>query len=505
MAESAWWLGKIEECLESFEEAYRLYQDAEQPLRAAKSALYLALHALERGEAARGSGWITRVRRIVADQPDSPEYGYLLYFDMFAAMGEGDLDTATACARRMGDLARSCDDPNLGALSVVGMGRASVKQGNVRAGLSLLDDAMLAALSKRLDPLWAGAVYCHLMDACQELMDLRRAVEWTQAAKRRFDELPQANIYPGICRVHRAQVLQVQGDWESAEREAQQACTDMLHVHVLTAAEGHYECGEIRRLRGDLRGAEEEFKRAHQLGRDPQPGLALVRLAEGRTDLATGSIRAALAAETTDRLKRARLCAAQVEIALATGDIDTARTATVELEDTARVYDTRGLSASAQQARGLVSLADGELSAALSTLRLALRGWQELEAPYDAARTRMILVETYRALGDDGAARLELDAARDAFRRLGAPADGPDFAGTTDGSDRPGGLTDREIQVLRLVATGRSNREVAEVLFLSERTVHRHLSNIFAKLGVSTRTAAVGFAYDRGLVDQRRG
>lgn len=505
MAESAWWLGKIEECLDGFADAYRLYLDAGQPLRAARSALYLAIHALERGEAARGSGWIARVRRILADEPDSPEHGYLLYFDVFAAMGEGDLDTATAHARRMDDLARRCGDPNLAALSVVGLGRASVKRGDVREGLSLLDDAMLAALSERLDPLWAGAVYCHLMDACQELMDLRRAVEWTQAARRRFDELPQANIYPGICRVHRAQVLQVQGDWDSAEREAEQACTDLLHVHVLTAAEGHYEIGEIRRLRGDLPGAEESFKRAHQLGRDPQPGLALLRLAAGRIDIATDSIRAALVAATTDRLKRARLCAAQVEIALAAGDIETARTATAELETTAKVYDSAGLNASAQHGRGLVSLADGEPGEALSTLRQALRNWQEMDAPYDAARTRLSLAEAYRALGDDGASHLEVEAARNAFRSLGAPADGLYTTEARGGSQSPGGLTNREVEVLSLVAIGRSNKEIAEELFISERTVHRHLSNILGKLGVSSRTAAAGFAYDHGLVEQRRG
>ncbi|WP_162453557.1 helix-turn-helix transcriptional regulator [Phytoactinopolyspora mesophila] len=505
LAESAWWLGKIDECLDGFEEAHRRYMDAGQPLPATRSAFYLALHALERGESARGSGWLTRVRRTLADVPDSAEHGYLLYFDMFAAMGEGDLDTATAHATRMDELARRCDDPNLAALSVVGRGRALVKRGQVRDGLALLDDAMLAAVSQRLDPLWAGSIYCHLMDACQELMDLRRAAEWTQAATQRFDDLPQANILPGICRVHRAQVLQVQGDWDRAEHEASRACVDMLHVHVATAAEGHYEVGEIRRLRGDLAGAEQSFKRAHQLGRDPQPGLALLRLSEGRIDMATGSIRVALAAEATDRLKRARLCAAQVEITLAAGDVETARTATAELENIARIYDSAGLDASARNARGLVSLAEGEPGQALSSLRVALLSWQELDARYDAARTRLLLAEAYRALGDEGAAHLELEAARDAFNRLGAPMDVPFTTETGSGSALPGGLTNREVEVLRLVATGRSNKEIAAELVLSERTVHRHLSNILGKLGVSSRAGATGFAYDHGLVGRRRG
>ncbi|SNR59751.1 regulatory protein, luxR family [Haloechinothrix alba] len=504
-AKSAWWLGRIAECLEGFEEAYRRFLAAGQPLQAAMSALLLGIHSQERGETARGSAWLSRVRRLVADEPDSAVHGYLLYTDMFATMGDGDVENALSYARRMEALGNRLGDPNVAALGVLGQGRALVKQGLVGDGLSLLDEAMLAAVSDQLDPTWAGAIYCHLMDVCQELLDLRRAVEWTMVATRQLDVHPEVSTLPGICRVHRAQVLQVQGDWRRAEREASRACQDMSHVHVLSAAEGHYELGEIRRLKGDRTGAEESFKHAHRLGRDPQPGLALLRLTEGRVDVAVGSLRAALACERNDRLKRARLCAAQVEVATVAGDLTTAAGACAELESTAHAYGSSGLEATASQARGRVHLAEGSASEALAALRAACRSWQDLDAPYEAARTRVLIAEAYRALGDDSAVELELEAARVVFQRLGAATDARHAAERAASAPLPGGLSDREVEVLRLVATGRSNREIAAELVISEKTVHRHLSNIFGKLELSSRTAAAAFAYDHGLVSQRDG
>ena len=497
-AQSAWWLGKIEACLDAFETAYHRFLDVDEPLAAAMCAFYLALHSSGRGDAAKGSGWMARARRLIVDEPESAPYGYVLYFDTFSAMGGGDLDGATESAQQMEDLGRRLGDPDLAALGVLGRGRALVKAGQVATGMSLLDEAMLEALSGRLDPKWAGAIYCHLMDVCHELADVRRAAEWTDATNRWCEAIPDANLYPGICRVHRAQVMQVQGDWEQAELEASRACSDMLGVHIGTAAGGLYELGEIRRLRGDLTGAEAAFKQAHELGRDPQPGLALLRLAQGRADLAVASIRAALGS-TADNLARARLCIAQVEIALSAGDVDTARTATAELEHTAETYSSPGLQAASEQARGSVLLTQGQAADALLHLREACRRWQEIEAPYEAAKTRLLLADAYRALGDDDAAVLELDAADVVFQRLGAEGDAHDVAVRRAGTTLPAGLTPRELEVLRLLAAGRSNREIAAGLFLSERTVHRHVSNIFSKLDVSSRVAATVFAYERGL------
>ena len=499
LAEAAWWLGEIDESLAAFEQAYRRYLQAGQPRRAAMAAMFLAAHSTERGDLAIGSGWMGRVHRLLRDQPEGAEHGYPLYFDVFSAMAGGDLDGAVARARRMQEVGRRFGDPNLVAIGVLGQGRALIKQGRVDDGMALLDEAMLAALSDELHPVWTGGIYCHLMDACHQLVDLRRAGEWTQAATRWCERLPEAVLYRGVCRVHRAQVLQVRGAWEQAEREATRASSDLLGVHVGTVAEGHYQVGEVRRLRGDLSGAEEAFRRAHQLGRDPQPGLALLRLAQGRVDAASASIRVALAGETRDRLRRARLCAAQVEIALAAKDREAAHAASDELTATAAAYGSSGLEAASRQAQGAVLLADGQAAQALPTLRSACRLWQGLEAPYDTAKIRLLLAGASRALGDEDAAALELDAARVVFERLGAALDTRTVTKLLGRSGLPGGLTDREAEVLRLVAAGNSNREIAAVLVLSDKTVARHLSNIYTKLGLSSRTAATAYAFEHGL------
>jgi tetratricopeptide (TPR) repeat protein len=314
-AEAAWWLGAIDESLSTWAKAYELYLEAGQPLRAAMSAMFLALHSMERGDTATGAGWMSRMQRLLVGESEAAEHGYPLYFEIFALLGRGDLDGAMVTARRMQDIGRRFDDSNLLAIGLVGEGRVLIKGGAVGDGKALLDEAMLAALSDKLHPAWTGAIYCQLMDVCHELVDLRRAGEWTEAAQRWCEGLPEAVLYRGICRVHRAQVHQVQGAWEQAEHEALIACRDLQRIHLVTVAEGHYEIGELRRLRGDLGGAEEAFRRAHDLGRDPQPGLAQLRLAQGRVDAAVASIRAARAAATYDRLTSARLCAADVEIA----------------------------------------------------------------------------------------------------------------------------------------------------------------------------------------------
>jgi DNA-binding NarL/FixJ family response regulator len=341
--------------------------------------------------------------------------------------------------------------------------------------------------------------------AFSELADVRRAAAWTEATSRWLAGLPPAVLFTGICRVHRSQVLQRRGAWSQAEREAALVCRDLADLHVAGAAEGHYQLGELRRLRGDLAGAEDAYRHAHELGRDPQPGLALLRLAQGRAATAAASIRAALTAVVHDRLARAQLCAAQVEIALAAGDPDSAATACEELTGTASTYGSSGLEAAALQARGAVLLAGGRPEAALPTLRAACRRWTELDAPYDAARVRLLLAGAYRALGDADAALRELDAAGAVFERLGATPDADRAAPLRGRPALPAGLTAREAEVLALVAAGRTNREIAQLLVLSHKTVARHLSNIFAKLEVTSRTQAAAYAFEHGLATPERG
>lgn len=276
-------------------------------------------------------------------------------------------------------------------------------------------------------------------------------------------------------------------------------CEDLAGIGVASVAEAHYQLGELRRLRGELRSAEEAYTRARELGRDPQPGMALLCLADGRVDGARVSIRVALHAVGSNRLARARLCAAQVEIGLAAGDLDVARRACAELEDTAAVFGTSGLEAAALHARGAVVLAEDRASEALPALRAACRGWNAVGAPYEVARACRLLGRAYEALGDRDAAAAELSAARESFRRLGATVDADEVAVLLGDRSAPAGLTAREVEVLCLVAEGRTNREVAAELVLSEKTIARHLSNIFAKLGVSTRTEASAFAFEHRL------
>ena len=498
LAESAHWLGRVEEVLECYSEAYRLHLDAGARRAASQSAFMLAIYTRLVGKGAQADGWMARIQRLLADEEEGPEHGYPLYLETARLMGV-DLDAAFASAQRMQDLGRRFGDDTLLALGVFYEGRTLIKQARVREGLALLDEAMLAALSDKLKPMWTGAIYCGLIAACHELVDHRRAREWTDATREWCSPLPVASLYPGICRVHTAELMAVHGAWEQAEAEALQACEDMLGIDVFAVADGWYEVGEIRRRRGDLDGAEAAYTQAHEVGRDPQPGLSLLRLAQGRADAAASSIATAIAGFGGSRMERAPLHAAQVEIALARGDVELAAASAAEVAETAELFESTGLRAVARTCQGAVALARDQAVAALASLREAFALWQELDAPHEAARTRVQLSEAYQALGDADAAARECAAARSAFERLGATAD----LRALEQQPAPAcGLTSREIEVLRLVAAGKSNREIAADLVLSEKTVARHVSNIFTKLDVSSRSAATAYAYSHDLVSR---
>jgi DNA-binding NarL/FixJ family response regulator len=500
LGDSAWWLGDIDTALAAYEGAYRLYLQGEQPRRAALSALGLGVSLFLRGESTIASGWMNRAQRLLQDEPEGPEHGYLLYLDVESALEEGDLEGVIERAKVIGEAGRRYQDPNLSSAGVLFEGRALVRQGRMDEGMALLDEAMVAVVSDELTPEWAGNIYCHLMAAFHELADFRRARDWVEATTRWLESLPAAVLFTGICRVHRSQVLQVIGSWERAEREALEVCRALARVHVAAAAEGHYQVGEIRRLRGDFSAAERSYHEAHERGRDPQPGLALMRLAQGRPDSAAASIAAALAAEAGGALARAPLCAAQVEIGVARGDVENARSGCEELEATASVYGSSGLEAMALHARGAVGLAEGRPDVGLPALRKACRRWRELNADYDASRVCVLLARAYAFLGDSDSAQRELETAAEAFERLGAIPDLKTVTALRQADALPGGLTKREVEVLRLVAVGRSNKEIARSLSISEKTVARHLANIFTRLGVSSRTEAAAFAFQNDLV-----
>jgi tetratricopeptide (TPR) repeat protein len=269
LADAAWWLGEVDESSAVLEEAYRRHLDEGRPRPAAMAAIGIAVNHLLRGDGVVGSGWLGRAQRLLSGEPEQAEHGYLLYLEVEGALDGGDAAALLGSARRVRDIGRRHGDPNLVAGGDLFEGRTLVRQGRMAEGLALLDEAMLAVLSGELRPEWAGNIYCHLMAAFHELADVRRAAEWTEATGRWLAGLPAAVLFTGICRVHRSQVLERKGAWAQAEREAALVCQDLADLHLAGAAEGHYQLGELRRLRGDLAGAEDAYRRAHGLGRDP--------------------------------------------------------------------------------------------------------------------------------------------------------------------------------------------------------------------------------------------
>lgn len=501
LGDCVWWLGEFRRAESLYEEAHHLYLQENRPRDAAMSALALAGLAFMRGEMAFGSGWMGRGTRLLEGQPAGREHGYILFMDVSGSLQSGDFAAATDQARRLQEVGRTHGDPNLVALGILCEGQALLKQGSFKEGMRLLDEAMLAAVSDKLDPEWAGNIYCQLMVACHELGDLERARAWTQATVSWCESLPAAGPFLGVCRVHRAQILHIQGEWSRAEVEAARVCKELADFDLGTVAEGYYQLGEVRRLRGDLAGAEEAFRQSHAVGRDPQPGLALLRLGQNRIEEAVSSIHSALSTGPQDALRRAWLCAACVEISLAAGLLDAARLSCDELQAAAENFESSVLSACAAQGDGAVLLHEGKPEQAVRSLRLAGLRWQKLGAPYESARVRVLLAQAYEAVGDRSAANLELDAAEQVFQSLGAKPDVVMVTALRQGphTRQPGGLTKRELEILALVSSGQTNRAIAEALTLSEKTVARHLTNIYSKLGLSSRTEAARFAFEHGL------
>jgi DNA-binding NarL/FixJ family response regulator len=503
LAAAGYLVGRDDESAEAWARAHQERLARDELERAARCAFWLAFGLVNRGEAARGGGWVARMRRVLADgPPDSGERGYLRWLAAFQALLEGEVAEAMAGFEEAAALGDRFGEPDLAALGRVGVGRTLIRLGQPGPGAALLDEVMVAVETGELSPIVVGDVYCTALEGCQELFDLRRAREWTAVLTAWCAAQPDLVPYRGQCLLHRAELLALRGAWPEALEEARRAAARFLEPagHPAAGAAAYQEA-ELHRLRGGLAEAEDAYRRASRWGREPQPGLALLRLAQGEGAAARAAIRRALD-EAGDRPDRARLLPAFVEIALAAGDLPAARGAAGELAEAAGELDAPLLRATAAAAEGEVLLAEGDARAALAALRAAWAGWQELEAPYEAARARVGIGLACRALGDRDSAAMELDAARWAFQRLGAA---PDLARLEalagDGpAAPPGGLTAREVEVLRLVATGRTNRAIANELVLSERTVERHVSNILTKLGVPSRAAATAWAYEHRLV-----
>jgi ATP/maltotriose-dependent transcriptional regulator MalT len=502
LATAALLLGHVEDGLRALQRAHQWHAESGNPRRAARCAFWLTFHLGARGDVAQASGWFGRASRLLEHEQECAEHGYLLISVAFHQLVAGDYAAGRTAAAQAVAIGGRTGDADLVAFARYLQGRALVHHGEMHEGLALVDEAMVAVVAGELSPIVAGAVYCGVIETCQALSELRRASEWTAALTAWCGTQPDMVTFTGQCLVHRAELLHLHGAWLEAVEEAKRALERFAHgADEFASGDACYQQAEAYRVLGESGAAEDAYQQASRWGREPQPGLALLRLAQGKTDAAAAAIGRAVA-ETTDRLRRVKLLPAQVEIMLAAGEVQAALGAADELIQMAGAYSTPALRAMANHAQGAVLLADGDAHAALVALRGAWQLWRELQAPYEVARVRVLVGLACRQLGDREAAAMELDAARAVFAQLGAA---PDLArvealARSGAAPRAHGLTARELQVLRLLATGTTNHAIASELVLSEKTVHRHVSNIFTKLGVSSRAAATAYAYQYHLL-----
>jgi len=502
LATAAYLSGHEVESTDVWARAHQARLDAREFEDAVRCAFWLGYGLIARGEMARGGGWMARARTLVDEHElDCAQVGYLLASEALMALGGGDPRRAQTLCEQVLATARRFDDSDLDALGMLGCGQAQVGMGRIADGVGLFDQAMVSVLAGEVSPVVSGIVYCAVIDACQGAFDVRRAHEWTSALDRWCIAQPGLVPYRGQCLVHRSQILQLHGAWLEAFEEAIRARDRLAEPPHPAIGMAHYQLGEMYRLRGEFDEAERSYERANDHGRSPQPGLSLLRLAQRRVDGAAASIERTMA-EASGRVVRVRLLPAYVEIMLAANLVEKARAACDELFEVAAEAGFAYLDAAAAHCGGAVLLAEGQPRPALKSLREAWHTWQELEAPYESARTRVLIAAACREIDDRDGADLEYKSALRVFEQLGAVPD-LNRAGAVAAADhtgRAGNVTPREHEVLRLLAAGMTNREIATTLIISRKTVERHVSNIFTKVGVSNRAAATAYAYDHGLV-----
>jgi DNA-binding NarL/FixJ family response regulator len=495
LAEAAWWLGDSPQSMAVSEEVYRRLLAAGERQQAADRALRLALEWFTRGDLQVGTAWLARARRVLADLPRSSAHGYLAYFEGTADMEVGgDPETAEAAAREVEALAREFGDPALESFGLALRGIAAVRRGRTAEGFAHLDEGMLPVLAGSVDPLWSGDLYCTVIHLCDELGDLARMRAWTEAMARWSRPRGGTFMFASVTRIHELQLLVAEGDWATVESELGERSADLVGAHGWLAGEGYYTLGEVRRLRGDAEGARSAYALARGLHHDALPGSALLLASEGRPDEALTALRVGLADAT--RLGRARMLLAAVELALGQGEASYAATLVDELEETATWFGTPGLLARADRARAALLLAEGRATEAVDLLERAAAVYRAQRHRHATAAVHEALAGAHSATGDHDRADAARATALAVYRQLGAA---PDVARLAPHDGRPCGLTEREVEVLREVSSGRTNRQVAEALVISEKTVSRHLASIFTKVGVSSRTAAAAWARDQHL------
>jgi ATP/maltotriose-dependent transcriptional regulator MalT len=494
-------VGKDVESLRLLERAHQGYLKQGDTLRAVRCAVWLGQTSQYRGKFAQAGGWVARAQRLLEGQEQCVEHGYLLLPQGLRAVMQGDVAKAYETFAQAAAIGQKYSDRDLLAMALHGQGRAAIRRGEIARGVTLLDEAMVAVRTGELTPIISGIVYCGLIESCRETFDLRRAQEWTAALNDWCAAQPEMVPFQGACLLHRAEILQLRGAWSDAVDEARRACEQMSAPPPKPAVgAAYYRLAELHRVRGEFEQAAEAYRQAKQWERAPEPGIAQLQLAQGQWKSAYAAIKR-IADEVKGGEGRIRVLDAYAEIALAAGDLVAARAAAEELAKIAEKHGAPLLRALSGRATGAVLLAESDARAALTALRESWRIWCELEVPHEAARTRVLIARACRDLGDAAAGDVELAAAREVFEQLGAAADLERLSRVCTASPHAGDgpLSEREVQVVRLVAAGMTNRKIAGRLGISEKTVARHISNIFTKLDLSSRAAATAYAYQNGL------
>jgi len=502
LAVAAYLIGRDVESDRAWERAHLVFVRAGEHDRAAVCAAWLAISLLLRGEVAHASGWFARAERLIDEHgAEGAARGLVVLPEFLVALGTGDAETASRLADTVFEEAQRCDDDGLLALALLSRGEAALALHETTRGVKLLDEAMVIVTSRDVHPIPAGIVYCGVIDSCMQISDLARAAEWTDALDRWCAAQPDLVPYRGQCLVHRAQILQARGDWPAAAAAAERACRHLSEPAHPALGLALYEQGELHRLRGRFPEAELAYRAAGEQGREPTPGMALLRLGQGRVDAAISAGRR-MVEESRGQPEHPKMLAAYAEILIAADDLDTARAVVDELAVLVATAETPLPRAMAAYVSGSVLLAAGAPAAALVELRRAHLAWRELEVSYEAARARVQIGLAYRALGDEDAADLELESARATFDRLDAATDLGRVVRLLSSAGPRGAseLTDRECEVVRLVAAGMTNRDIASMLHISPHTVGRHLQNVFTKLGVTSRAAATAYAYEHDIL-----
>jgi DNA-binding CsgD family transcriptional regulator len=499
-ATAAYLVGRDDESEALWARAYQMFLERGDDEAAARSACWLAVGLQLRGAVAPASGWFARAQHILDEgHIECAVRGYLLIPSAIQRIVQGDPAAGDALFNQAAAIARRYGDRDLACKAAQGRGRALIRLGRVREGVALLDEAMVAVIAGEVSPRLVGDAYCTVLEGCQEIFDLRRAYEWTTLLARWCATQPDLVRYRGECLLYRAEVMQLRGHWDEAAQDAQDACELLTSRPAAGAA--FYRLGEIHRLRGEFAKADAAYTQANERGRQPQPGLSLLRLAQGQVEAAAASIRNVLL-DTRPQGTRARILAAAVDILLAAGDLEQARAAARELSEIAHALDAALLGATSAHATGAVCLAAGDIAGASTSLRQACDLWRDLEMPYEEAQTCLLLAAVCENRADQDGRRLEFENARRLFTQLNAEPCLARIAreAPTNARQTVASLSDREAQVLRLLAAGKTNRDIAEELFISEKTVARHVSNIFNKVGVSSRAGATAWAYQRHLI-----